>query len=199
MLVFITGALKSFILPTVNLVVPGLLPFIRVPPWVGLDFRLIIPTTLFGIIPMAGAIYLLLKRQGFRAREERNWVAWLGLLFAAVTIAAFIIDGLIKNLPLWEALYFSSETPFYGASLGLLMYFYKMEEERGFLAFLLPMGLIWLMYPLGILAAMMGAAMPGLPSYEPYFWLDPWFWGDQVFNVGWGVYVTWAFLIRQRS
>ena len=199
LLVFIAGALKSFILPVANLIVPGLLPFIRVPPWVGLDFRLIVPITLFGVVPMMGATYFLLKRQAFRAREGRNWAAWLGLVFAAVTMAAFAVDGLFKALTPWEALYFVSETPFYGVSLGLLMYFYEMEEEKLFLAFLLPMGVIWLLYPLGIMAAMAGVVTPGLPAYEACFWLDPWFWGDQIFNVGWGVYVTWAFLRRLRS
>ena len=191
--IFTAGALKSFILPLFAI------PFIRVPPWVGLDQRLFVPIILFGALPLVGIIYILAKGIKFTPRSTHNWKVYLGILFIIATISPILLNPLTKIVPwpasLFEEIYSLSETPFYAVALGILLIFFKIEDQEKFMLFLAPMGIAWLLYPLGAILNQI-VPIPGFPAYSATWWMDPWFWGDQIFDIGWGIIVALALLRR---
>jgi len=196
--IFVTGSLKSFILPTVRLFFPNQLTFIRIPSWIGLDARLF-PVTVFGVIPFVGVLAYLLGGKRFTRRTKFSRLMILGFVFLFAAFLAPVERMFFHPSFSWQAvrteLYNLSETPLWALAFGLALVFYELEREKDLLKYFIPMAFLWVMFLIGFFVMSRAVTAPmGFPTYDPNWYLDAWFWSDQLFDFPWGAFVFWVFL-----
>ncbi|MCD6590919.1 MAG: hypothetical protein J7K72_03015 [Candidatus Aenigmarchaeota archaeon] len=190
--IFLAGLLKAYVLPEIALLVGK--EFIWIPDWVSAPYSGHLIAVFMGFLPVAGVADYFFRRGHLERRKPRTLHLVFGVLLITGAFLAVCERIFVGGDSLFSVFWTLSDTPFSGLAFGLLIPFHRLEKEKRLLLFLSTFAFFYIGVPFAAAAKILNPSLSGLPSYNPPFWLDAWFWSDMIVNIGVGAFIFWALL-----
>lgn len=185
--IFIAGLLKAYLLPAIALITG--IEFIHIPDWISTPGIGHAMTICMGILPIVGISIFYLRGGKLERREPEliHFTYLVLMLFGAffAPLERIFVRGDSARQVLWVL----SDTLPSGLAFAFLVSFYKLENEKKLLLFLLPFAFFYITVPLAAGIKILNPSLSGFPTYEAPFYLDAWFWSDMIVNLGVGIFI----------